>query len=227
MLPESITFSNWRTALLSERGIRHSFMLSALLSMCVALVVTTGGGLLGKIIARHPHRIRLQTFAYLPYAFSPVIYAYCIQFLFLKADLSGTIAGVLLAQTLLLLPFSTLFFISHWDDRLYAMEQLAMTLGGTKRDTWMRVLIPLSRQALLTVLLQTFLLSWFDYGLTAVIGLGQVPTLSVMVWQLIGEANPFYAAIGSCLLVFPPLILLFFNKRIVFRDNELKESTNH
>lgn len=218
LLPETLTTENWQFALTSGSGIGGSLWLSVLLSTGVALFVTTGGFVLGKIIAAHTQRALFQIIAYLPYAFSPVIYAYCLQFFFLKADLSGAFAGVLLAQILLLLPFSILLFTSHWDDRLSAMEQLTLTLGGSRRDAWRRVLIPVSRQALLTAFFQSFLLSWFDYGLTSVIGLGQVPTLSVLVWQFIGETNPYFAAIGSCLLIFPPVILLFINKKIVLRE---------
>lgn len=218
VLPPVLSVENWRLALSTAGGIGGNLCLSVLLSAGVAAIVTVGGFVLGKIIAGHPGRARFQAIAYLPFAFSPVIYAYCLQFFFLKADLSGSIAGVLLAQVLLLLPFGILFFSTHWDERLRAMEQLTLTLGGTRRDAWRRVLIPVSRPALLTAFFQSFLLSWFDYGLTSVIGLGQVPTLSVMVWQFIGEANPYFAAIGSCLLVFPPAILLFINKKIVFRD---------
>ncbi|MBK9335401.1 MAG: ABC transporter permease [Lewinellaceae bacterium] len=217
VLPPVLSTANWRLALSAAGGIGGNLCLSVLLSAGVAAIVTVGGFVLGKIIAGHPGRARFQAIAYLPFAFSPVIYAYCLQFFFLKADLSGSIAGVLLAQVLLLLPFGILFFSTHWDERLRAMEQLTLTLGGTPRDAWRRVLIPVSRPALLTAFFQAFLLSWFDYGLTSVIGLGQVPTLSVMVWQFIGEANPYFAAIGSCLLVFPPAILLFINKKIVFR----------
>lgn len=218
LLPEAISTANWQSALTSGSGIAGSLCLSVLLSVGVAFIVTIGGFVLGKIIAAHSQRARFQAIAYLPYAFSPVIYAYCLQFFFLKADLSGSVEGVLLAQILLLLPFGVLFFSSHWDERLHAMEQLTLTLGGSRRDAWRRVLIPVSRQALLTAFFQSFLLSWFDYGLTSVIGLGQVPTLSVLVWQFIGEANPYFAAIGSCLLVFPPAVLLFLNKKIVFRE---------
>lgn len=217
LLPEALSSANWQLALTSGSGIGSSLWLSVLLSAGVAFTVTIGGFVLGKMVAAHTQRTRFQAIAYLPFAFSPVIYAYCLQFFFLKADLSGSILGVVVAQVLLLLPFGVLFFSSHWDERLHAMEQLTRTLGGSRRDAWRRVLIPVSQPALLTAFFQSFLLSWFDYGLTSVIGLGQVPTLSVLVWQFIGEANPYFAAIGSCLLVFPPAILLFINKKIVFR----------
>lgn len=219
--PEGLSIKNWRSALAIGAGVGTALLRSILLSGAVAAVVTGGGFLLGKAIAAHPARARWQAMAYLPYAFSPVIYAYCLQFFFLKTNLSGALTGVWIAEILLLLPFGVLFFSNYWDARLQSMEQLVRTLGGQTRDVWLRALIPVSKTALLTVFFQSFLLSWFDYGLTSVIGLGQVRTLSIQVWQYIGEANPFFAAIGSCLLIFPPVVLLMLNKRIVFRETIL------
>jgi putative spermidine/putrescine transport system permease protein len=47
---------------------------------------------------------------------------------------------------------------------------------------------------------------------------GRVQPLPVKVYGYIGEANPFLAALSSCLLVFPPLVLLWANKRILYRE---------
>lgn len=208
--PGSFSMTAWATVLGGANGFSSSLFLSIMLSASVALACTLSGFFLGRTVAYHANGIRLQAIAWLPYAFSPVIYAYCLQFYFLKADLSGSLIGVWIAQYLLLLPFNVLFFSSHWDERLHAFEQLAQTLGSGNADTWIKVLIPLSKRALINSFVQSFLLSWFDYGLTTVIGLGAVPTLTLKVWQYIGEANPYMAATGSAVLVFIPAFLFLF-----------------
>ncbi|MBK8555067.1 MAG: ABC transporter permease subunit [Lewinellaceae bacterium] len=131
--------------------------------------------------------------------------------------MSGTFAGVALAHFLIVFPFVVILSTAHWSAQLEAMEDLVHTLGGSSWQAWRYVLLPLSAKALLTVFFQAFLISWFDYGLTSVIGLGQVSTMTLRVFQYIGEANPVYAAMGSCLLVFPPLLLLWINKNMVLR----------
>jgi putative spermidine/putrescine transport system permease protein len=62
---------------------------------------------------------------------------------------------------------------------------------------------------------QSFLVSWFEYGLTQFIGLGKVKTLTVMVFNFINEANLFYAALACVLLVLPPIVLLYMNKKVL------------
>lgn len=66
---------------------------------------------------------------------------------------------------------------------------------------------------------QAFLISWFEYGLTTLIGIGKVQTLTVKVFQYIGEANIFHAALASLLLALPPAGLLWVNKQVLFKTS--------
>lgn len=212
ILPEGLSLEHWQQAW-RLGGMAQSLGLSAGTAAIVALVSTALGFRIAQTIARHPRRQVLVAIAYLPYAFSPVIYAFCLQFFFLKTNLAGTLAGVLTGQFLLVFPFSVILFVNHWTPRLQHLEELVYTLGGSGRAAWLRVLLPVSKPALLNGLFQTFLLAWFEYGLTTVIGQGRVATLPVRVYQYVGEANPYFAALGSTLLIAPPLLLLWFNHR--------------
>lgn len=218
LLPIGWTLAHWTD--LSSRGGNwaSSAATSFLLATAVGLLTTGAGFLTARHLSAHPRRQLWLTLAYLPYAFSPVIYAHCLKFFFNVSDLSGTFAGVLLAQFILTFPFSILLFFNHFDHSLRAMEDLTYTLGGTARAAFWRVLVPVSRTALLICFFQTFLISWFEYGLTSVIGLGQVRTLTIAVYQYIGEANQYVAALASCLVCLPPLVLLWLNQRFVFRQ---------
>jgi putative spermidine/putrescine transport system permease protein len=216
-LPLGWTLAHW-THLGSTGGHwASSAGTSLLLAILVALLATGAGFLTARQLSAHPRRRLWLMLAYLPYAFSPVIYAHCLKFFFHTTNLSGTFGGVLLAQFVLTFPFAILLFFNHFDDSLRAMEDLTYTLGGSARAAFWRVLVPVSRSALLVCFFQTFLISWFEYGLTSVIGLGQVRTLTVAVYQYIGEANPYVAALASCLVCLPPLLLLWLNQRFVFR----------
>ena len=60
-------------------------------------------------------------------------------------------------------------------------------------------------------------LIWVDlrdrYGITQLIGIGKVDTLTIRVMQFVREANPYLAAVTSCLMIAPPLLLLAINKK--------------
>lgn len=218
VLPTGWTLAHWTNLGSAGSHWASSAATSLLLATSVALLSTGSGFLMARHLATHPQRQVWLRLAYLPYAFSPVIYAHCLKFFFHITDLSGTLGGVLLAQFVLTFPFAILLFFNHFNHSMRAMEDLTYTLGGSAQAAFWRVLVPVSRSALLICFFQTFLISWFEYGLTSVIGLGQVRTLTVAVYQYIGEANPYVAALASCLVCLPPLLLLWLNQRFVFRD---------
>ncbi|WP_204314462.1 hypothetical protein, partial [Klebsiella aerogenes] len=71
-------------------------------------------------------------------------------------------------------------------------------LGGTNIVALTSVIIPLSKPLLLVCFFQCFLISWFEYGLTSVIGYGKIQTLTIKVYQFLTEANIYYAALSCC-----------------------------
>jgi putative spermidine/putrescine transport system permease protein len=213
LLPQRWTMAHW--ALANNANWLSSAAVSLSLATTTAFLATVLGFVTARHLAWHKRRGLFLTLAYLPYVFSPVIYAHCLKFFFNVSNLSGTWFGVLLAQFFLCYPFAFLLFFNHFDQRLKAMEQLTYTLGGDDRAVFWRVLVPVSMPALLLCFFQSFLISWFEYGLTAVIGLGQVHTLPIGVFQYIGEANQYVAALAGCLVCLPPLVLLWFNQRFL------------
>lgn len=218
LFPEHWSLENWSLVLGSSEGLGNSVLLSVLLSLSVASLSTSLSFWTSRYIAYHPRREAWLSMAYFPYVFAPVILAACLQFFFIVAGLYGTFGGVLLAQLLITYPYGIIFFSSFWNERLRSMENLVMTLGGSTRQAYTKVLVPVARGALMTCFFQLFLISWFEYGLTNLIGVGKVPTLTLRVFQYVNEANIFLAALASCLLILPPVFLLWLNRRVLFRE---------
>lgn len=218
LVPGVITLDNWVSIWSTQSDLAHSLGLSLVISLSVAAIVTALSLVVSKAIAYHPARDRWLLLAYFPYMIAPIILATCLQFYFIRMDLSGKLGGVLLAQLFIAFPFGVIFFVGFWNRRMLAMEQLVATLGGTPWQTWTKVLLPVAKGAILVCFFQTFLISWFEYGLTTLIGVGKVQTLTLKVFQFVNEANIFYAALASISLILPPAILLYLNKRFVFNQ---------
>lgn len=218
IFPTAFSLENARQILGENSRIAPAFFRSAGIAFLVATAATSAGFWSASRLGYHPKRAVFRSLAWLPYAFSPVIYAFCLAFFFNKTDLSGTVGGVVVAQFIVVFPFCFLLFFDHFDQKMLDLEQLTATLGGSQRQFFLKILLPISRPILLVGFFQAFLISWFEYGLTTVIGLGQVRTLTVAVYQFIGESNAYFAALASCLLTFPPLILLWLNQKILFRN---------
>jgi putative spermidine/putrescine transport system permease protein len=211
------TLRHWADTARGANGLLRSLGLSLLLSGGVALLAAGAGFALAGRIAAHPRRRALFALAYFPYLVAPVVLGALWQVWWVRLGWSGTLGGVLVAQLLFVLPYGVLFFAGFWNDRLRQLLLQARSLGASPVQAWWRVAWPMGRPWLVAGLFQCFLLSWFEYGLTRLLGVGKVPTLTVSVVRAVQEADPHAAAVAGLLMALPPLLLLAANRSVFFR----------
>ncbi len=217
ILPESLRFDRWTLLLGREQALFDSLLVSLFVSTTVGVLSTLAGFVTARTVAYHRRRSLLLFLAYLPFAVSPVILGVSLLYVYIRLGLVATVAGVVLSHTIFAYGFAVVYWVPFWNAEKRAFEDLVRTLGGTTAEAYRLVLLPLSRGPLLVCFFQTFLISWFQYGLTILVGSGKVDTLPLRVYAYVFEANLGYAAVASCLLVVPPLVLLWLNTRIVRR----------
>jgi len=217
LLPGGLAPERWLEGLTSS-DLGHSFLISSVISLIVAAISAPVGFLASKFIAERRRPRPFLFLAYAPFVMSPAVISVCLMHLYLRLGLSGGVAGVIAAQTIFSLAFAIVFFHGFWNPRVKAMEDLVYTLGGTRRQAFREALLPAARGMLLICFFQAFLISWFQYALTVMIGAGKVQTLPLKVYDYVNEANPYFAAMAACLLALPPTLLLWFNKRYVFKQ---------
>jgi putative spermidine/putrescine transport system permease protein len=220
ILPENFSLENWSYLFLSGGNIGPSFILSLIIALSVATFSTFLGFITSKYIAYHRYRRQLLMLTYFPFALSPVIFALCLKYYFIKLSLVGNLEGIILAQLIIAFPYSVIFFTGFWNQKIKQYQDLVSTLGGTNADAFRKIVMPLAQSLILVCFFQCFLISWFEFGLTSVIGYGKVETLTIKVFQFISEANIFYAALSCCLLILPPVILLWFNKKFILQPTK-------
>jgi len=218
ILPEKFTLENWHYLFFSGGNIGPSFLISFMIAFSVATFATLLGFITSKYIAYHKFRKQLLMLTYFPFALSPVIFALCLKFYFIKMSLTGNLKGIVLAQLIIAFPYSVIFFTGFWNHRIKQFEDLVATLGGSTSYAFRKIVMPIAKSLILVCFFQCFLISWFEYGLTSIIGYGKVETLTIKVFQFITEANIFYAALSCCLLILPPVILLWFNKKFIIQQ---------
>lgn len=217
VVPDYIGGKNWMAVLSGEAGMIGALVRSLLIALTVAFTSTTFGLVISDVVARHKYRRGLEIIGYLPYVVSPVVLGACLSYYFLKTSTYGTTGGVIVAQLLIACPYAVLFFLPFWGEKTNNYRNLVLTLSGTRWQAYTKVLLPLAKEMIVVCFFQTFLLSWFEYGITSVIGVGKVETLTIKVFMYIREANYYFGAVACCLLLLPPVLLLFINKKIVVK----------
>lgn len=223
IFPGEWSLANANRIMVGNSEIGISLLRSLLISAVVSLSGTFVGFFISREIARSKFRKLLSILAYFPFVLSPVILALSLHVYFIRFGLSGNTGGIIFAQLLMMIPYSIIFFLGFWDEKVKSLEQLVETLGGGNGVKFKRVLFPMAKPMIIVCVFQTFLISWFEYGLTNYIGVGKVKTLTILVFHFINEANPYFAAFAALLLVIPPISLLLLNKHILLRRSITNE----
>lgn len=220
LTPDRLNFAPWRSLLAEPDGLLGAMLTSASMSIVVGVTGTAGG----LLIAHAVHRTRSgfwRVLMYAPFAISPVVLGVCWYDLFVRWGISGTVAGVVLAQLVIALGFASVFFSEVWSVRTERLAQTVRQFGGNGWDVWRHAVYPQMRGLLLACCLQTALFSWLDFGLVSTVGGGQVSTVTTKVFAYLREASVNQAALAGIVLLMPPTcgylaaasVIIFRNRR--------------
>lgn len=215
--PNHFTLENWKTLFLPGSRIVASFFTSLSIAITVSFLATFTGFITSRFISYHKMKRKLLLLAYFPFAISPVIFAACLRYYFIRSGLAGNVGGIIIAQLFIAFPYSVIFFTSFWNVRIQQFGILVNSLGGRDSYAFKKIIFPLAKPIIMVCFFQCFLISWFEYGLTNVIGFGKVQSLTITVFQFISEANIFQASLSCCILILPPVLLLWINKKFIFK----------
>lgn len=208
---------NWASVLRPD-GLGALLFTSVILAVAVSVIGTALGFFTGWLLLRSRRRKLLLWLALVPFCTAPVITAANLQFYFAWSGISATLAGVLLAQLFIAVPYSFILFSTFWTADRKVADDAGRTLGASVGERLWRIHRPAARPIILLSLVQLFLFSWFEYGLTQLLGVGQVRTLTTSVLQFTLEGNRSMAAVACCLLVLPPALFLLFSRKIRIAD---------
>lgn len=212
-----ITFRYWRQLFNGQIGLGYSFGLSLLLSLVIASSATAFGFLISKLLLFDTKHGGLLQLAFYPYLIAPVVFGAMLQFYFIRMGLAGSFLGVLLAQMLFVFPYAVLLQSTFWNDQIKQIAFQATTIGASRGQLFRGILLPMARPWLTICFVQCFLISWFEFGITELIGVGKVETLTISVMRFVREANPHYAALSACLLVLPLILMVVVGNRFFIK----------
>jgi putative spermidine/putrescine transport system permease protein len=184
-------------------------------SLAIALSVTILATALGTIaaLALIRGRIALRTlYIYLmltPMIVPPIVSAVSMYGVFAQFRLVGTLPGMVLAHTVLALPFVIINVAAVLQRMDWRIEQAARSLGASAIKAFFLVTLPLIRPGLIVAAIFAFITSFDEVVVALYISGSSAITLPVEMWSgLRFEINPVVAAVSSLLLGLSLLILL-------------------
>lgn len=148
-----------------------------------------------------------------PLVLPGVAYAVALYTFYIDARLIGTIPGVVLAESMLAMPFVIIIVAAGLRRIPQELELVAMSLGAsTMRATWgitLRLLAP----SIAASTLLAFMVAFDEAVLVTFLGGGEIITLPKATYDSVRDGlDPVITAIASLLMVFTGLLLLVTTK---------------
>ena len=140
-----------------------------------------------------------------------IITAVGIYYFFAKIHLIGNVTGLVLAHTVLALPFVVVNVTATLQGFDVTLERAALSLGANRFVTFMKVTFPLLRSGIISGALFAFITSFDEVVIAIFIAGSRAVTLPKQMWDGIRIAiNPTISAVASLLIVFSIFLLIFF-----------------
>ena len=147
-----------------------------------------------------------------------IIMAMGFYAIYLQLGLLQTVPGLIVADSTLAVPFAVLIFTAFMSGIPSELLQAAKTDGaGTVRTFW-SIVMPMSRNAVVTVSLFAFLWSWSDFIFASTLASGGAhQPITLGIYQYIGNNNQEWNAIMATAVVasLPATVILVLAQRYV------------
>jgi multiple sugar transport system permease protein len=110
---------------------------------------------------------------------------------FIRLGLHNTYTGIILAHSLLALPYVIFIGMSAFESIPSDLPQQAAVMGANGFDIFFKILLPLALPGLVAAAIYTFLLSWDEFIFAYfIIGLGKISTLTLYLKQKLAYSPP-------------------------------------
>lgn len=135
-----------------------------------------------------------------------IVLAVGVYLVFARWGLSGTLASLIIAHTVLALPFVVVSVTASLHAVNANLELAALGLGGSRLYVFRRILLPLIAPGVVSGGIFAFITSWDEVVIAIFLTDPGLRTVPVLIWsQLRAELDPTMAAVGTILIAISAL----------------------
>ncbi|GAA1869398.1 carbohydrate ABC transporter permease [Myceligenerans crystallogenes] len=138
--------------------------------------------------------------------------------IYVRLDLLNTVGGLIVADSTIAVPFAVLLYTAFMSGIPRELLQAARVDGATAWRTFTSIVLPLSRNATLTVSLFAFLWAWSDFIFASTLDRnGDLVPITLGIYRYIGNNTTQWNAIMATAVVasVPAAVLLVVAQRYV------------
>lgn len=204
---------HWFDVVFSYSPFRTGFVNSLVVGVSATAIALVTGAMAAYALVRHRIRggraIRLSYFAPLTVPRVAIGFALFALFISTHSNLYGTVGGLVLAHSLLVLPFVVTIFAATIGGIDPALEEAARDLGASPARTFVKVTLPQMRTGLVVAALFAFITSFDELETSIFLVRPSNNTLPVtMFLYLEQQQTPALAALSTLLIAFTLALIL-------------------
>lgn len=146
-----------------------------------------------------------------PLAIPAILLAIGMFFVYASAGLLNTLTGLVIAHTLVAIPFVIITMTAGFKTYDLSQEMVARSLGANRLYAFFTVTLPQVKFPVISSALLAFIVSFDEVVISVFISAGQQSTLTKVMFQTLrDDIDPTIAAVSTLMLVIatvPPLVL--------------------
>ena len=215
--PGHPTLDGYRAVLDQQGPFLLTSLIIALGTVAVSLLLSAPAGYaLAKL---HPRGGTAVSFVMLIAQMIPgIIMAMGFYAIYLKIGLINSIPGLIIADSTIAVPFGVMIFTAFMSGIPNELLQAASMDGATVARTFWSVVLPVSRNAVLTVSLFAFLWAWSDFIFATTLDQGGAhQPITLGIYHYIGNNNQQWNAVMATAVIasVPATVLLVIAQRYI------------
>lgn len=216
--PEEWSFDAWRYVIFDLKFQNYLFnsFLAGLGAAVIALIVAVPGA---YVFGRKQFKGRDTLFYFITLAmlFPFMLLVVPMTIIWIKIGLFDTMAGLWLAYQVFIIPFGIWILRGFFAELPGSLEECAMVFGCTQFQAFYRVMLPLAKPVIVSLLFLSFLIGWSDFLFSNMLTTGEGPrTGSVIIYNSAvgGERVEWELMMVMTLMAgIPPVILYILAQR--------------
>ena len=213
--------TKWYSIVLGYEPFWNGFKISVLVGLGATVVALIVGSMAAFALVRYKvvgGRL-IQTLYFAPLTVPRVAIGFALFSIYIatRSQIYGTIQGVVLAHTLLVLPFVVTIFISNLGGINPVYEEAAQDLGASRLRVFWSITLPQMRTGFVVAALFAFITSFDELESSIFLVRPQINTLPIsMFFYLEQQQTPALAALSS-LLIGLMLVLVILSLPLLLR----------
>lgn len=211
LLPESLTARGIEELFGPSQKLGEVLGSSVAIALACAFFTTTVATMAGRALSRYRFCGR-EVFRFavlLPFLIPATVFAMGVQVAFIRAGLAGTVVGVVLAHSIVALPYAALIMTDAMEAAGNRLEEQARLCGAGPVRTWGGIIIPTLLPSLLSAASMSYILSFSQYFLTLLVGSGKVKTLALVMFPYLSSGDRTIASAYGVVFLAATLVVFF------------------